>query len=128
MNIIMICGLCVTAAVLCKVVEKNTKEIAVVISIAAMAVVMLAVVAEISDITKVIDDLFVKAQIPSQYAEVLFKSAGICYVTQIGEDCCKDCGENNLACAVEIAGKITILSLSVPIIKALVTVIEELLK
>ena len=77
MNIIMICGLCVTAAVLCKVVEKNTKEIAVVISIAAMAVVMLAVVAEISDITKVIDDLFVKAQIPSQYAEVLFKSAGI---------------------------------------------------
>lgn len=128
MNMIMICGLCITAAVLCKVVEKNTKEFAVVISVGAVVLVTLSVVSKISDITKVIEELFLKADIPEAYGEILFKSVGICYITQLGSDCCKDCGEASLACAVETAGKITVLSLTIPILKAVVVIIEGLLK
>lgn len=128
MNIIMICGLCITAAVLCKVVEKDTKEFAVIISIAAVVLVLLSVITRISEITQVIEDLFAQAQIPEEYGEILFKSVGICYITQIGSDCCKDCGESNLAFSVEIAGKISILALTIPAMKALIVIIENLLK
>lgn len=123
----MVCGLCITAAVLCKVVEKNTKEVSVVISVAAVIIVLAFVITEISQISEVINELFVKAQISEQYIDILFKSAGICYITQLGADCCKDCGETNIATAVELAGKISILSLTIPIIRNLVTIIEGIL-
>lgn len=127
MNIVFVCVLCITASVLCKIVEKNTKEIAMGISLIAVAVVMLCIISTISDINDAISQLFLKADISEEYVNILFKSVGVCYITQIGVDTCKDCGENSLANVVELAGKISVMAISLPIIKALVTIIEGIL-
>lgn len=127
MNVVMVCGLCITACVLCKVVEKNTKEISVVISILAVVIVMTALIGKISQINEVITELFLKADIDKEYCDILFKSAGICYITHMGAEVCKDCGETSISFAVELFGKISILTLTLPIIKALVVIIEGIL-
>ncbi len=127
MNIVLIVGLCITASILCKIVEKNTKEIAVGISLVGVVVVMLVIIGKISQINNTVTDLFSKAELSHEYMEILFKSAGICYITQIGVDTCKDCGENSLANVVELAGKISVMSITLPIINALVTIIEGIL-
>lgn len=127
MSIIVVCGLCITASILCKVVEKNTKEISTVISLMAVILVLIFVIGKISDINSTITELFEKAGISDEYMNILFKSAGICYITQLGADVCKDCGEGALSNVVELAGKISILSITIPIINALVTIIEGIL-
>lgn len=127
MNIIMVCGLCITASVLCKIVEKNTKEISVAISLIAVVVILIFVIGKISDINTTLTQLFEKAGISDEYISILFKSAGICYITQLGADVCKDCGESSLSNVVELAGKISILSITIPIINAIVTIVEGIL-
>jgi len=123
----MICGLCVVASILCKVLEKNTKEISTVLSIITVALVVLSIVSKLSEINELINELFIKADINSEYANIIMKSAGICYITHIGSDTCRDCSENSLASVVELSGKITVLSLSLPIIKNLISIIEGIL-
>lgn len=127
MDIVMITVLCITAAVMCKLVENNGREFSAVISIAAATVVLIAIVSQISDISDTISGLFEKAQIPDEYPSVIFKSLGVCYITQLGSDCCKDCGESGLASCIETAGKISVLMLSMPLFKALAVIIETLL-
>ena len=127
MDIVMICGLCVVASILCKVLEKNTKEIATILSVITVALVIVSLISKLSEINGVINELFVKADINIRYSEIVMKSAGICYITHIGSDCCRDCQENSLASVVDLSGKITVLSLALPIIKELITIIEGIL-
>lgn len=127
MDIVMICGLCVIASVLCKVLEKNTKEISILLSLVAVSIILLSVLSKISEINNVIFSLFLKADISERYYNVIFKSAGICYITHIGSQCCKDCNENSLASVVLLAGRLSVVYLSLPLVEDLILIIEGLL-
>lgn len=128
MDIVMICGLCITAAVLCKVIEKDNKEFSMMIVLAVVILAVLTVVTEVSEIADTVSGLFSDAGIPSEYPEIIFKALGICYITQIGVDCCHDCGENSLASALELSGKISVLLVALPAFRALSEIIQTLLE
>ena len=51
------------------------------------------------------------------YASVMLRTLGIALLTRICTDICRDCGETSVAGAVELAGKLTILALCVPLIR-----------
>ena len=63
----------------------------------------------------------------NRYPEIIYKCLGVCYITQLGSGCCRDCGESGLASVVEAAGRIAILAVSLPLFKALVNIIEKIL-
>ena len=46
---------------------------------------------------------------------VLMRSLGICILTQFAVDSCKDAGESALASKVELAGKIAVLLIALPL-------------
>ena len=123
----MILGFCIVSAVVCKVSEKGGGEIKVIIVIAACGVVFLKIIGFITDISDEVKDLFIQADIDQQYLKILFKGLGICYVTQLACDFCKDCGENSLAGQAELAGKISLLIISLPLFNALIEIIKTLL-
>ncbi len=56
-----------------------------------------------------------------------FKSLGICHLTQIASETCKDCGFNSIASKVELAGKIAIVLLTLPMLESLIKTIEKLI-
>ncbi len=127
MNVISVVALCIMATVICKVLERDNKEISVLIGVFVAGYILLMVVISFSDISDTIDTLFSKASISEEYIEILFKAVGISYVTQLGCDCCRDSGENAMCTGVELFGKITILLISLPIYSAVISLIEELL-
>ncbi len=51
-----------------------------------------------------------------EYADVMVKALGVALLTHITAGVCRDCGENSIASGVELAGKLEILLLCVPII------------
>ena len=63
----------------------------------------------------------------SEYAEFLFKALGIAWLTQCCADICREGGENGAANGVELAGKVELLLLSLPLINNILTVTKELL-
>lgn len=127
MNEIKACGIVLCALVIC-VVFKNLKSeysllIRLIISISVFSVSLSIFYPVLSFI-----DGIAKNSTIHQYIPMLFKALGIAFVVQITADICKDAQENSLAERICLFGKAQILVISLPLIKNLFQLTEELLK
>jgi stage III sporulation protein AD len=121
--IISVIALCLVASVFSKVLERYTKEQAVFLTIAAAVAVLLLMLSNISPVVESMSKLLAKVEGGAAYSSVIVKALGICYVTQLGVDICKDCGENALSTLVEVSGKIALIVLALPLFNKLLDVI-----
>ncbi len=107
------------------ILKETQPSIALFIIIISSLIIFLFVIHKISIIIYVIKDLSSRASVPSIYMQTLLKIIGIAYVTEIGANIVKDAGMSALASKIELAGKLFILLLAIPIIQA---VIETMLR
>ena len=61
------------------------------------------------------------------YFKLLMKILGITYLSEFSADLCKDAGASALASQIELAGKLSILILCIPVIRALLETIDYFL-
>ena len=59
---------------------------------------------------------------------LLLKALGVSVLTQLAADACRDSGETALSNKVELAGKVTILLLCLPLVKAMIQLSAGLIK
>ncbi len=71
--------------------------------------------------------IFEDSGIPTDYYKSVIKVIGIAYFTEIVSALCRDAGENAIGTKLELAGKVAALSLTIPTITQLMTVIKEAL-
>lgn len=128
MDIVGITGMCIISTVICKLFEKNHKEYTFLIAIATTCFVLFMTMKYVSPVIESAKLVFSTAGISTDYLKIIFKAIGICYVTQLGSDYCKDAGESAFATQLELAGKLAILITSLPLFSALLEIIEKLLK
>jgi stage III sporulation protein AD len=115
MNIVSIAGIAICAAVIAAMLRRYHQEYAVFLSIAAGILILLAILSNVSPAVKQINTLLSSAGLTADYAVILFKTLGICFLAQFAADACRDAGESALASNVELAGKIAIVVLSLPL-------------
>lgn len=126
-NLIPICGICVIASIICSLFDNFSKEYSVYVKLAAGAAVLSIILIYISPIAETIYVLYEKAGADDEYLTILFKALGICYITQFAGDICRDCGENTLAVQTELAGKIALMLLALPLFNSLADIISNLI-
>ena len=68
-----------------------------------------------------------KTTINSNFLVILMKITGIAILTEFAVSICKDSGESAIASKVDIGGKVLIISLSIPIINALIDTVVKIL-
>jgi stage III sporulation protein AD len=61
------------------------------------------------------------------YAGILLRALGVCFLTQIACDTCRDAGEAAIAVKLEIAGKIAVLAISLPLFRQVLGFVSTLL-
>ncbi|MDE6595234.1 MAG: stage III sporulation protein AD [Oscillospiraceae bacterium] len=127
MKIVSIAGICITASVMCKLFSENGKEYALYIKLAAAAAVMSMIIIFVSPIAETIRNIYSRAGADEEYLTVLFKALGICYITQFACDICKDSGENALATQAELAGKISLMVIALPLFESLADIVARLI-
>ena len=127
MNIVAITGLCIVATIVIKLFDKTNKEYGLVIGLATAGFILLLAISYLSPIVSAIENLFDISGVPKNYLEIIFKSIGICYLTQLGCDYCKDANENVLASELELAGKISLLIIALPLFSELVDIIKRII-
>jgi stage III sporulation protein AD len=127
MNVIGAALFCITACVLLKVLANSSGEIKVACSVAAACLVTVRFLDSCGEIFTALNGLFEQTGLDEQYLKIIFKSLGICYVTQLGCDCCRDCGENALASQLELVGKAAMLAAALPLFSAAVELVKSLL-
>lgn len=126
MDILAIIVLCLVATVLCKVMDKYSKEYALFISLGVCIIIMLVVMTFVSPILETINTMFNSVGIGTDNIKILVKSIGICYITQLASDVCKDSNYQALSTQIELVGKISLILFALPLLKTMITVVNEL--
>lgn len=120
MNIIAIVGIAIIAAILGVMLKRYHQEYSIILSISAGVIILFEIIANISPAIRQINTLLSTTGLSAGYAAILFKSLGICFLTQFAADSCRDAEESALASKVELAGKISIVILSLPLFESIV--------
>lgn len=69
-----------------------------------------------------IKDIMNESGMESGYLGAVMKITGIAYLSEYGAEICRDSGYNSIAVKIEFAGKVCIMLLTIPVIKAFMEV------
>ncbi len=127
MEILTVCGIAVTGAFAALALKKYSPETSAMIAVAAGVMIFLSVLTQISPFFRELNELINKAGVDSSYGVILIKTIGICAVCQFTSDCCRDNGQNSLASRVELAGRLSILIISLPMFENILSAAAGLL-
>lgn len=127
MDIFAIVGLGITAAVLAVLLRQYRPEYAILVGLSAGIILLIFVITKAQPVFSEVSTLLGRANIKSSYAGILLKSLGICFVTQLASDACKDAGESAIASKIELAGKFAVLLIALPLFEQIATLAINLL-
>ena len=127
MDILGISALAVVAAVLSVMLRRYHVEYGMLLSIGCGLLLLLAILQQIPPAVRQINDFLEASGIPQEYILVLFKALGICYLTQFAADSCRDAGESALAVKAEIAGRVAVLLISLPLLSQVASTAMDLI-
>ena len=117
MNILTITALCVCASVFCLCVKEIKPDIGHLITIGSSVLILLFILPYAQDAISAVLEFSSYSGTGGKYFEPILKITGIAYVTQMGSELCLDANEKALSSRVEMAGKLAILTLTLPIAK-----------
>src|SRR5699024_8154792 len=106
------------------ILKEVNSSLAFILIVITGIIIFLAVIKQIGAIFQQIETLNKKANIDRMNMETILKIIGIAYIAELGASLTKDAGLGSVSTKIELAGKIFILLLAIPIIT---TVIEAIL-
>ncbi|MGI2731146.1 stage III sporulation protein AD [Bacillus cytotoxicus] len=123
-EIIQIVGLGLVATFLAAILNQHKSSITSLFIVFIGSVMFLLLIDQIHSILKMIERIASEAKVSNVYVETLLKIIGIAYIAEFGAQITKDAGQGAIASKIELAGKILILVMAIPI---LTVVIETIL-
>ncbi len=123
-EIIQIVGLGLVATFLAAVLNQHKSSITSLFIVFVGSVMFLLLIDQIHAILQMIERVASEAKVSNVYVETLLKIIGIAYIAEFGAQITKDAGQGAIASKIELAGKILILVMAIPI---LTVVIETIL-
>ena len=123
MDIVKIVAIAIVCALLCAVLKQYKPEFAIVVQLAASVFILLLIASAMGDLISAVKDLINGSGINTEYLTL-----GVSVLTQLAADACRDSGETALSNKVELAGKVTILLLCLPLVKAMIQLSAGLIK
>jgi len=126
-GIVRIAAVGVTAAVLGTVLRKNTPELALLLSLAAGVWIMAAAAEGLGAALALMKELAGLAGLSEVLLEPVVKVLALSIVTRLTVEICRSVGEGGVAAFVETAGTVLALAAALPLIRAVVSLMSELL-
>ena len=112
-------GIALVTVVLLTILRVEKPEMAALLSTAVGVLLFLMLLNKLSLVIQEFHGLTAKAGIEPAYLKTVFKVVGIAYLSGFGAQICRDSGEGALALKVEMAGKVAILMLTIPVMTAI---------
>ena len=127
MDIVKIIGIGFIALIIIVIIKQYKPEFAMYVSIIAGTIIIFLSLDIRIGIINLLKNLSNKTGINAEYLGVLLKITGIAILTEFAVTICKDSGENAIASKIDFGGKIIVISMSIPIISALLEVILKIM-
>lgn len=126
-DIVQIVGLGLIATFLVIVVKEQKPVFAFTITVFTGAIIFLYLIGEIQNIIQMLEGLAAKANIEIIYVETVLKIIGIAYIAEFGAQITRDAGQGAIASKIELAGKLLIMAMAIPILKLIIETVLRLL-
>lgn len=126
MEIFKVVSFCIIATILIIIIKQQKPEMALLLTITATVGVMLFAIYKMSDIFNLLDSLANKSGINKDFLIIIIKITIIAYIVEFGKNICTDAGQTAIATKLEMAGKVVIVTLSLPIINSLISILTGL--
>lgn len=123
MDILQIVFLGIVATLLYILLRDLNEIFALFIILMTIVLIFALVLNHIASIFSFIEKLAQKSHINDLHLKTILKIIGIAYITEIGSNITEDAGLRSLARKIELAGKIAILLLAIPILTAVIEMI-----
>ncbi|MFZ5966261.1 MAG: stage III sporulation protein AD [Bacillota bacterium] len=127
MEIFKIVGIGIVATILSLMLKEEKPEISLQISIVTGLIIFIFIVTRLASVLEVLNLFARKIDIDLVYITTIFKIVGIAYVTEFGAQICRDADAGAIASKIELAGKVLIMILAIPILLALLNLIVRLM-
>lgn len=120
--IFKIIGIALAGGFLSLTVKEYRKDFAVLIGVATAAAVLMLSADMLEDVLSRFGEIAERGGVDAKYFTAVIKVVGVAYITQFAAEILRDSGENAVALKVELAGKVFILGLTLPIITSFLEV------
>ena len=127
MEIVKIIGVGLVALILIIILKQYKPEFTIYASIIAGAIILLMVMDKLYSIINLLSNISQKVCIGNEFLKIILKITGIAILTEFAVSICKDSGESAIASKIDLGGKIIIISISIPIITALLELVISIL-
>jgi stage III sporulation protein AD len=121
-----IAGFAVCAAAMLLVMRKLRPEAATALAIAAGALAALMILPQLAQIVDGVTALASLGGVADSYITPLLKIGGISLLMDFSAQACRDAGEDGLAMKVDLAGRVILIALALPVMHTLLTQILSL--
>lgn len=120
MELMKLSALCVALMVPVLLLRKKTPEQALLLTIAILAVALARCLSAAAPVLEELRGLFQRSGVEPAYVSILLRTVVAALVTRLCADLCRDGGSQALATAVEAAGAVAALLISLPLLQAVV--------
>lgn len=127
MELVKIIGIAFVALILIIIMKQYKPEFAIYVSMIAGVLILFFCADKLSKILSLLTNLSNQSAINTEFLTILIKITGIAFLTEFGVSICKDSGETAIASKVDIAGKVIIIGMSIPIISSLLETVIKIL-
>ena len=113
--------------VLALILGQYRPEFRMLVTAAVTLLLMAMVLEQLSPVLEQLRSTMELTGLTGDYAALLFKAVGICLLTQLAGDVCRDSGESSIASKIELAGRAAILLTAMPLIQEVLAWAWELM-
>lgn len=117
MDILKIALAGIVSVLLYVLIKQLKPEYAPLTAIGAACIILVAITDTLLDATGSLEEMLVLSGLEKQNVSLLIKALGICIVTQFASDICRENLASSIATAVELAGRLGMLMLALPMIE-----------
>ncbi|MCL2603685.1 MAG: stage III sporulation AC/AD family protein [Defluviitaleaceae bacterium] len=127
MAILQIIATGILCAVLALTVKKQRPEIALLITIASGVLLFIMVLPELAYAVSVFTQLGEMMDGGMRYVGLVLRVIGVAYMAELGASVCMDAGESAIAAKIDLAGRLIIIVMAMPIVIEIVGIVMGLL-
>lgn len=128
MEILKIAAIALTGVIIAAVMKNINKEITIYIILATVIILFLSIIDKLWEAFRFLEEIYDDVPYGKSFFPVIIKVLAVAYITDFTAQLCRDSGENAIGTKVELAGKVIIFYLAIPILTAILELISSLLE
>ncbi len=125
MNAFQICGFAVAAIILCIITKEHSPTFSLLVSISCGVMMLMLLLSEYLGIAEWFSSVMKSAGVRGEYVALTLKVIGSAYIIEFAAESCEEAGLPLLASKVVMAGKLLLITLSIPVLSSVISLITE---